>query len=176
MEDAVRIPNGLPTLSAGKHFPGDGEACVMEYVSVITGHEFTDQPECTNPIIAAAARQLNDYMKDEHRHLLVPLIGRLTTAYERSREVTIALGRTASDLPTMGSAADVTRWVEHKMAWTICPEAPSGQGLLDYDPQAGVAYLTKLLDIHEAITQRPVTPISPEALDRARQLIQSGAV
>lgn len=71
------LPNGLPTLSAGFHRPGEGKACVMEYVSLLAGEEWTDTPACTNLVLARAAQAVNDGLRDDERHLLVPLIGRL---------------------------------------------------------------------------------------------------
>jgi hypothetical protein len=78
----VNIPDGLPTLSAGAHSPGDGKACVMEYVALLAGEAWTDTPACTYRPLARAAQVVNDRLRDEDRHLLVPLIGRLfgTTA------------------------------------------------------------------------------------------------
>jgi hypothetical protein len=74
-------PDGLPTLSRGSHAEGSGFACIMEYVSVLAGEQWSDHPQCTNPYISAVARELNDHLMDEDRHLLVPLIGRLLEAH-----------------------------------------------------------------------------------------------
>jgi hypothetical protein len=88
------IPEALPTLAAGKHSPGSGQACVMEYVSILAGEQFSDHPSCTDPLLAAAARSVNDYMSDAGRHKLVPLIGRLFgTSAGSSDEVAIKLAR-----------------------------------------------------------------------------------
>lgn len=78
----MNIPDGLPTLSAGAHSPGDGKACVMEMVSYLAGEAWSDTPSCTYRPLARAAQVVNDRLRDEDRHLLVPLIGRLfgTTA------------------------------------------------------------------------------------------------
>jgi len=78
----MNIPEGLPTLSAGAHRPGDGKACVMEYVALLAGEPWSDTPACTYPPLASVAQVVNDRLRDEDRHLLVPLIGRLfgTTA------------------------------------------------------------------------------------------------
>ena len=78
----MNIFEGLPTLSSGAHRPGDGKACVMEYVALLAGEAWTDAPSCTYRPLARAARIVNDRLRDEDRHLLVPLIGRLfgTTA------------------------------------------------------------------------------------------------
>jgi hypothetical protein len=89
---ALPIPDALPTLSAGKHEKGAGQACVMEYVSILAGESFSDHPSCTDPVLAAAARSVNDWMTDEGRNELVPLIGRLFgTASRGSDDVGIAL-------------------------------------------------------------------------------------
>jgi hypothetical protein len=79
----MNIPDGLPTLSAGDHGPDEGQACVMEYVALLNGEAWTDNPSCTHPLLAALAQLVNDRCTDEERGpLLVPLIGRLfgTTA------------------------------------------------------------------------------------------------
>lgn len=80
------FPEFLPTLSSGAHKAGEGQACVMEYVSILAGEKFSDSPKCTDPALAAAARSVNDWMTDEGRHLLVPLIGRLFGTAARSSE------------------------------------------------------------------------------------------
>jgi hypothetical protein len=80
------IPEFLPTLAAGAHSEGEGQACVMEYVSILAGEKFSDSPSCTDPVLAAAARSVNDWMTDEGRHMLVPLIGRLFGTAERGSD------------------------------------------------------------------------------------------
>ena len=82
----MTAPDGLPTLASGKHNPDDGEACVMEYVALLAGETWTDSPACTHPVLAAAARSVNDQMDDGERHLLVPLIGRLFGTAESGTE------------------------------------------------------------------------------------------
>ena len=71
------LPEGLPTLASGSHRPGDGKACVMEYVALLAGEQWTDMPNCTHFVLAKSAQRVNDRMQDRNRHLLVPLIGRL---------------------------------------------------------------------------------------------------
>ncbi len=39
----MNLPEGLPTLTAGAHDADAGEACVMEYVSVLAGEPWSDQ-------------------------------------------------------------------------------------------------------------------------------------
>lgn len=91
-KNELPIPDALPTLASGKHEKGEGQACVMEYVSILAGESFSDHPSCTDPVLAAAARSVNDWMTDEGRSMLVPLIGRLFgTATRGSDEVGIKL-------------------------------------------------------------------------------------
>jgi len=73
----MNVLDGMPTLSAGSHKPNSGKACVMEYVSLLSGESWSDQPACTHLLIAEAAKTVNDYLLDSDRHLLVPMIVRL---------------------------------------------------------------------------------------------------
>jgi hypothetical protein len=72
-----RVRDFLPSLARGAHEPGSGKACVMEYVSVLAGERWSDSPRCTHPVLAEVARGVNDWLPDDRRHELVPLIGRL---------------------------------------------------------------------------------------------------
>lgn len=82
MNDDVKVPSIMPVLSAGAHAGPEDGACVMEMVSYLAGEAWTDTPSCTYRPLARAAQVVNDRLRDEDRHLLVPLIGRLfgTTA------------------------------------------------------------------------------------------------
>lgn len=94
----TQIPDYLPALASGQHDAGSGQACVMEYVSVLAGEEWSDHPKCTDPVLAAAARSVNDWMTDEGRHLIVPLIGRLFGTAERgSDEVGVKIAQFVND-------------------------------------------------------------------------------
>jgi hypothetical protein len=85
----VTVPDGLPTLASGAHQPGEGKACVMEYVSLLAGEDWTDLPECTHPLLAVMAQTVNDWTEDDDERAtkLVPLIGRLFGANQRTPEV-----------------------------------------------------------------------------------------
>ena len=87
----MSAPDFLPTLSAGAHDAEAGEACVMEYVSLLAGEQWSDRPECTHPILAHEARTTNDLLLDVDRPRLVPLIGRLFGTTEDSPEIRTAL-------------------------------------------------------------------------------------
>lgn len=83
----MSTPDFLPTLSAGSHDAEHGEACVMEYVSLLAGEEWSDRPECTHELLAHEARTVNDLLRDSDRSRLVPLIGRLFGTTEDSPEL-----------------------------------------------------------------------------------------
>lgn len=83
----MTLPDFLPTISAGAHDSGDGEACVMEYVSLLAGEEWSDRPECTHPLLAHEARTANDLLADADRGRLVPLVGRLFGTTDDSDEI-----------------------------------------------------------------------------------------
>ncbi len=83
----VTVPEFLPTLSHGAHDAEAGEACVMEYVSLLAGEEWSDRPECTHPILAHEARTTNDLLLDHDRPRLVPLVGRLFGTDQDSPEL-----------------------------------------------------------------------------------------
>ena len=100
----MNLPEGLPTLTAGAHDAGDGEACVMEYVSVLAGEPWSDRPECTHPVLAHEARTANDLASDADRHRLVPLVGRLFGTGDDSVELRTRL--------RLAQAAQVLRLVE----------------------------------------------------------------
>jgi hypothetical protein len=107
----MTIPNALPTLSAGMHRPDQGKACLMEYVSLLAGEEWSDTPACTYRPLAKAAQVVNDSLSDADRHLLVPLIGRLfgTTLPVDDRLFALRVARTVENLSPVAKATnDVT--------------------------------------------------------------------
>ncbi|MDX6275984.1 MAG: hypothetical protein QOJ72_112 [Nocardioidaceae bacterium] len=83
----MTVPDFLPTLSHGAHDADAGEACVMEYVSLLAGEEWSDRPECTHPILAHEARTTNDLLLDHDRPRLVPLVSRLFGTTEDSSDL-----------------------------------------------------------------------------------------
>lgn len=131
-----KFPEALPTLSTGKHEAGSGQACVMEYVSILAGESFSDHPSCTDPVLSAAARAVNDWMSDEGRHKLVPLIGRLFgTATRGTDEVQVKI------------AQFVNEYV-HEMIDKVADQDPD---------QTLVNYLTAVLDKFDELTGYPET-------------------
>jgi hypothetical protein len=117
----MNVPDALPTLSAGSHDADHGEACVMEYVSLLAGEEWSDRPECTHPMLAHEARTTNDLLRDSDRTRLVPLIGRLFGTTEDSPELRARLrieqARQVLVLLEPGSRARVVSAVEEAESW-----------------------------------------------------------
>lgn len=70
-------PDYLPMLSRGAHRGPSEGACLMEYVSHLAGERFSDQPRCTDPVLAAVARQVNDHTSDAGRPRLALLAPQL---------------------------------------------------------------------------------------------------
>jgi len=64
----------VPVLSRGKHRNPRKGACFMEYASLLAGERWTDHPQCTHPLLASVARQVNDHISDGARSRLLGLI------------------------------------------------------------------------------------------------------
>ncbi len=67
-------PELVPILSRGKHRNPRKGACFMELASYLAGERWSDHPACTHPLLAAAARDVNDYTSDANRARLAGLI------------------------------------------------------------------------------------------------------
>lgn len=117
----MTTPDFLPTLSAGSHDAEHGEACVMEYVSLLAGEQWSDRPECTHPVLAHEARTTNDLLRDSDRSRLVPLIGRLFGTTDDSPELRARLrltqARQVITLIEPAARARALAAVEHAEAW-----------------------------------------------------------
>ncbi|HET8595919.1 MAG TPA: hypothetical protein VFM07_11780, partial [Intrasporangium sp.] len=68
------IPDGVPVLSQGRHWNPRSGACFMEMASFLAGERWSDHPKCTHPVLAAAARCVNDAVDDPTRQRLVVMI------------------------------------------------------------------------------------------------------
>jgi hypothetical protein len=64
----------LPVLSRGKHRSPKRGACFMEMASYLAGERWSDHPECTHPLLADVARNVNDRTSDAGRPALAPMI------------------------------------------------------------------------------------------------------
>ena len=67
-------PELVPVLSRGKHRNPRRGACFMELASYLAGERWSDHPACTHPLLAALARDVNDYTSDAARGRLAGLI------------------------------------------------------------------------------------------------------
>lgn len=67
----------VPILSAGRHRNPKRGACFMEFASYLAGEPWSDHPACTDPLLAALARDVNDQLSDARRSELAPLIHRV---------------------------------------------------------------------------------------------------
>jgi hypothetical protein len=74
MTNRTRTPDFMPTLSPGRHRSPRKGACFMEMASYLAGEKWSDHPQCTHPLVAAMAREINDRVGDRMRQDLVPLI------------------------------------------------------------------------------------------------------
>ncbi|MET7283695.1 hypothetical protein ABZS29_36035 [Kribbella sp. NPDC005582] len=71
MADNIEV---VPILSRGRHRNPRRGGCFMEYASYLAGVAWSDRPECTHPLLALIAREVNDEISDAGRVTLVPLI------------------------------------------------------------------------------------------------------
>ncbi len=83
----ARTPTAMPILAAGRHRSPRHGACLMEYTSLLAGERFSDAPRCTDPVLAAIARAVNDYSRDASRQRIAPFAGDLTTAEGAGEDV-----------------------------------------------------------------------------------------
>ena len=70
----THLPALVPVLSRGKHRSPRRGACFMELASYLAGERWSDDPACTHPLLAALARDVNDYTSDAGRPALAGLV------------------------------------------------------------------------------------------------------
>jgi hypothetical protein len=70
----AHLPALVPVLSRGKHRSPRQGACFMELASYLAGARWSDDPACTHPLLAALARDVNDYTSDAGRPALAGLV------------------------------------------------------------------------------------------------------
>ena len=68
------FPGLMPVLSRGKHRNARKGACFMEFAAYLAGERWSDHPQCTHPLLAELARQVNDHTSDEHRSELIDMV------------------------------------------------------------------------------------------------------
>ena len=188
----TNIPDGLPTLGAGPHPKNSGGACVMEYVSVITGSEWTDFPACTNRIIARVAQSVNDYASDDERQKLVPFISRLAAAGGSSPEFEQAALLFLSDRNRTNYERDLllyghneqsspliilSNWVAYETQDQMSMQGQTDEhGFVMASMKVGLSILEGFLNLHERLVPHEVAQVSTEALADAKRLIETKAL
>lgn len=71
----MHIPDYMPVLQRGAHRHPSQGACVMEYVSLLAGEEWSDYPSCTTHHVARLAQFVNDRLTDDERNdVMIPMI------------------------------------------------------------------------------------------------------
>ena len=95
--------DALPILGRGKHRHPKHGACFMEFASYLAGERWTDHPQCTHPLLASLARQVNDHITDGARQSLVELVPDVIgmTSNDPRVDVVIALRAATTALPVV---------------------------------------------------------------------------
>lgn len=185
------IPDALPTLSKGSHKPHEGLACVMEYVSVLAGEAWTDQPKCTHPALAQMAILTNDWLDDRTRSLMIPLIGRLFGTRRGTNDKRINRRLAYWGIEYAHKAGWIDEWEAKGMQQDTrrgenddaLDLAVTLEEVLDYntarrdDGTQHLAFLTALLDEYDRITGRNTTPeVTDQMLANLRHAVEQQAV
>lgn len=100
MSSRISTPDYLPRLGAGRHRTPRRGACFMEFASYLAGERWSDHPSCTDPVLAALARAVNDLVSDTRRQELlgdVPRVIGLTGS--TAGMLRVAASAAASALP-----------------------------------------------------------------------------
>ena len=147
----------MPVLSSGAHnSPQDG-ACVMEYISLLAGEDWSDTPSCTHPALAKAAQIVNDRLYNNNRYLIVPLIGRLFgtadvgTDEERKR---VSVGLAQWCAAAYATAADATAYVAAYTAAYTTAYAANAATATNAAAAKLVSFLSNLIDEYDRLTGR----------------------
>jgi hypothetical protein len=141
MTNRTRTPDFMPTLSPGRHRSPRKGACFMEMASYLAGEKWSDHPQCTHPLVAAMAREINDRIGDRSRQDLVPLIPSV-------------VGLVSDDVR-------VDAWIAREAALTALP-------IVSMSSQRAVAVgVLRSEAVLNALDGRPADELSP----RARQTL-----
>ena len=95
------LPELVPQLKRGKHRNPRKGACFMELASYLAGERWSDRPRCTHPLLAEAARLVNDLSSDSARPTLARLIPKVigVTTPDARMDARIALRCAQAALP-----------------------------------------------------------------------------
>jgi hypothetical protein len=73
-DDGQALPDWLPTLEKGRHMPDRPQFCAMEAAAWLAGEKSSDHPRSVHAVIAQAARVANDFLPEDERQGLWPLV------------------------------------------------------------------------------------------------------
>lgn len=159
MKNDSRIPDFVPTLSPGRHRNPRKGACFMEMASFLAGERWSDHPKCTQPLLAAMAREINDRVGDSARQDLVPLI--------------------PSVVGLRGDDPRIDTWIAREAALTALPVVAMSRqralavGILRCE--AVLAELDGLPESHLSTRARETLALVPDAEAWARQFIDTAS-
>jgi hypothetical protein len=115
MTQTPSAPDGLPQLSRGAHLSPEAGACFMEYVSVLAGEPWSDQPRCTHPVLAELARMVNDSTSQAGRNRLVPFIPSVIgLTSEDPRTSALLVDRLVTEAERLGVHGPVLHWHQRR--------------------------------------------------------------
>lgn len=142
----ITVPDGMPHLSAGRHRNPRRGACFMEFASYLAGERWSDHPACTDRVLAALARGVNDVVLDDRRDELVPLIPRVIglRSSDGRLGLTIALRAAIAALPI----ASMERQRALAVAVLATSDAIAARGIRD--PELAAAAEQALADTPDA--------------------------
>jgi hypothetical protein len=111
------IPAQDARLRPGAHLGPEDGVCLMEYVSMLAGEPFGDTPRCTDALLAAVARLVNDATSDDGRARLIGFAPRLVGC--RSADPRTAPAIVASAVTSVLDVAPARRALERHLrrAW-----------------------------------------------------------
>lgn len=115
MTHTASAPDGLPQLGRGAHLSPEAGACFMEYVSLLAGEPWSDQPRCTHPVLAELARMVNDSTSQAGRNRLVafiPSVIGLTS--EDARTSPLLVDRLVTEAERLGVHGPVLHWHQRR--------------------------------------------------------------
>lgn len=188
MEPELLVPDGLPSLASGAHHKGQGQACVMELVSVLAGEEWSDNPRCVHPLLRSASIMVNDALPNAHRHLLLSVLPRLFNTNTEDNHVTERLRE--HFLSQVSGALSMSETLPESVFVQVfgqslstgcdcaaCSPVPPMFGIKEAKAKAMVAWLAAALDVYDECTGREerVRPITEREAQVAHQRVFANA-
>lgn len=172
---SLNVPQIMPILSFGGHSSPTEGACIMELASFLAGEEWSDEPECVHPLLAKAARVVNDDVSREERQGLLPLLPRLMGTSD--------VHEATSDAIRDGAAKYVEHLAGHvNRSVTIAAETAASSknpGVVVWEAQVAVAlsgmdqiaFLSALIDAYDkAVGRTEPAVVTEDDLRRCAEL------